>query len=243
MALIKNLRSVIRATVEKDPAARSGLEVVLAYPGFHALLFYYVARRLWLWRLKLLGRWISYIGRFLTGIEIHPGAKIGCGLFIDHGSGVVIGETAEIGDDVTLYHGVTLGGTSLNGGKRHPTLDCCVIVGAGAKILGPITIGRNARIGANAVVVKDVAPDTTMVGILAKPARRGTESFDKFWAYGIPTEGLPDPVARSMEGVLEHVHQLTVRIEELERDLADAQRLVSVCIEEEGSSLQDDPDS
>lgn len=231
--MFKNLRAIIRASVEKDPAARSSLEVVLAYPGFHALLVYYVAHRMWLWRLKLVARWLSAIGRFLTGIEIHPAAKIGTGLFIDHGTGVVIGETAEIGDNVTLYHGVTLGGTSLEQGKRHPTLGDNVIIGAGSKVLGPITIGQNARIGANAVVVKDVAPDTTMVGMVARPVGRRNESFDKFWAYGIPTDGLPDPVARSMEGLLEHVHLLTVRIEELERDLSDARQLVSVCTEEE----------
>ena len=234
--MFKNLRAIIRASVEKDPAARSSLEVVLAYPGFHALLVYYIAHRLWQWRLTLLARWLSSVGRFLTGIEIHPAAKIGQGLFIDHGTGVVIGETTEIGDNVTLYHGVTLGGTSLHQGKRHPTLGDNVIIGAGSKVLGPITIGRNARIGANAVVVKDVAPDTTMVGMLARPAGSRTEAFDKFLAYGIPTDGLPDPVARSMEGLLEHVHQLTVRIEELERDLSDARQVVSVCTGEEAEA-------
>ena len=231
--MFKNMRAIIRASMEKDPAARSSLEVVLAYPGFHALLVYYVAHQLWLWRLKLLARWLAAMGRFFTGIEIHPAAEIGEGLFIDHGTGVVIGETAEIGANVTLYHGVTLGGTSLEKGKRHPTLCDNVIIGAGSKVLGPITIGRNARVGANAVVVKDVAADTTMVGMAARPVGRQNESFGKFWAYGIPTDGLPDPVARSMEGLLEHVHLLTVRIDELERDLSDARQLVAVCTEGE----------
>jgi serine O-acetyltransferase len=167
----------------------------------------------------LLARWWSAVGRMLTGIEIHPAARIGQGLFIDHGSGVVIGGTAEIGDDVTLYQGVTLGGTSLEQGKRHPTLEDGVIVGAGAKVLGPITIGRNARIGANAVVVKDVAADTTMVGVLARPVSR-KPGEDGFIAYGVPMDGLPDPVARSIEGLLEQMHAMTARIAELEAALS-----------------------
>ncbi|MFN3232670.1 MAG: serine O-acetyltransferase EpsC [Alphaproteobacteria bacterium] len=219
MGIFAKLGSVITATVEKDPAARSRLEVVLAYPGFHAMVFYYMAHALCGWRLKLLGRWVSAIGRSLTGIEIHPSARIGQGLFIDHGSGVVIGGTTEIGANVTLYQGVTLGGTSLDPGKRHPTIDDDVIIGAGAKVLGPITIGKGARIGANAVVVKDVAPHVTMVGVLARPTTQKQFESDRFVSYGVPTEGLPDPVARSMEGLLEHIHRLSVRIEDLEEEL------------------------
>lgn len=165
----KTLRSDIDSMMARDPAARSRLEVIFCYPGFHALLIYRLAHGAWRRGFHLLGRWLSHLGRFLTGIEIHPGAEVGERLFIDHGMAVVIGETAVIGNDVTLYQGVTLGGTSLKGGKRHPTLEDNVIVGAGAQVLGPITVGQGARIGANAVVLKDVAPCATMVGIPARP--------------------------------------------------------------------------
>ena len=165
----KTLRNDIDSMMARDPAARSRLEVILCYPGFHAVLIYRLAHSAWRRGFHLLGRWLSHFGRFLTGIEIHPGAEIGQRLFIDHGMAVVIGETAVIGDDVTLYQGVTLGGTSLKGGKRHPTLLDNVIVGAGAQVLGPITVGIGARIGANAVVLKDVPPNATMVGIPARP--------------------------------------------------------------------------
>ncbi len=241
MAFIANLRSVVRASVRKDPAARSALEVVLAYPGFHAMVFYYMAHALWSWRLLLLARWWSAVGRAVTGIEIHPAARIGQGLFIDHGSGVVIGSTAEIGDDVTLYQGVTLGGTSLDPGMRHPTLEDGVIVGAGAKVLGPITVGRNARIGANAVVVKDVAPNTTMIGVLARPAARKAEGGADFLAYGVPMDGLPDPVARATEGLLAQIHALNARIAALEEA---ASRRGAPSVTEDGRAapvIQPDP--
>lgn len=165
----KTLRSDIDSMMARDPAARSRLEVILCYPGFHAVLIYRLAHGAWRRGFYVLGRWLSHLGRFLTGIEIHPGAEIGERLFIDHGMAVVIGETAVIGDDVTLYQGVTLGGTSLKGGKRHPTLQDNVIVGAGAQVLGPITVAEGARIGANAVVLKDVPSGATMVGIPARP--------------------------------------------------------------------------
>ena len=165
----KTLRSDIDSMMARDPAARSRLEVVFCYPGLHAVLIYRLAHWAWRHEFHLLGRWLSHLGRFLTGIEIHPGAEVGKMLFIDHGMAVVIGETAVIGDNVTLYQGVTLGGTSLKGGKRHPTLLDNVIVGAGAQVLGPITVGMGARIGANAVVLKDVPPNATMVGIPARP--------------------------------------------------------------------------
>jgi serine O-acetyltransferase len=165
----KTLRNDIDSMMARDPAARSRLEVIFCYPGFHAVLIYRLAHGAWGGGFHLLGRWLSHLGRFLTGIEIHPGAEVGQRLFIDHGMAVVIGETAVIGDDVTLYQGVTLGGTSLRGGKRHPTLLDNVIVGAGAQVLGPITVGNGARIGANAVVLKDVPPGATMVGIPARP--------------------------------------------------------------------------
>ena len=214
--IFKRLREEIESIRARDPAARSGLEVVLCYPGFHVMLFHRVASAAWKARLHLVARFVSQFGRFLTGIEIHPGATIGRRLFIDHGSGVVIGETAAVGDDVTLYHGVTLGGTSLDGGKRHPTLEDGVIVGAGAKILGPITVGRNARIGANAVVLADVPDGVTMVGIPARIAMAKRKS-DGFHAYGVD-EDLPDPVLRAVETLRGEIGRLQARIDELEAE-------------------------
>lgn len=170
--MFKTIRQDIDCILERDPAARNRLEVITSYPGLHAIWFHRFAHRLWIWKLRLPARWISQISRWLTGIEIHPGARIGPRFFVDHGMGVVIGETAEIGADVTLYHGVTLGGVSSEPGKRHPTLGDGVVVGAGAKVLGAITIGKNTRIGANAVVVRDVLPGMVVVGIPGKPIRR-----------------------------------------------------------------------
>lgn len=159
------IREDLMCVFDRDPAARSVFDILTTYPGFHALLGHRISHRLWLWKLRWLARWLSTIARWFTGVEIHPGACIGRRFFIDHGMGVVIGETAEIGDDCTLYHGVTLGGTSWKKGKRHPTLGDNVVVGAGAKVLGPITIGTNGRVGSNAVVVKDVPANATVVGI------------------------------------------------------------------------------
>ncbi len=166
--MIKRIKSYITMVKERDPAAKSSLDVILSYPGAHALFIYRIANKLWRNEFYTLSRFISHIGRFITGIEIHPGAKIGKYLFIDHGMGVVIGETAEIGDNVSLYQGVTLGGTSLRDEKRHPTLEDNVVIGAGAKILGPVKIGKNSKIGSNAVVVESVPQDSTAVGIPAK---------------------------------------------------------------------------
>ncbi|MBN1681525.1 MAG: serine O-acetyltransferase [Anaerolineae bacterium] len=170
--MFATFRQDITCILERDPAARSWLEVITSYPGLHAVWAHRVAHRLWRARLRLLARWISQVARWLTGIEIHPGATIGPRFFIDHGMGVVIGETAEIGADVTLYHGVTLGGVSLEPGKRHPTIEDGVVIGAGAKVLGAITVGKNTRIGANAVVVKDVEPEMVVVGVPGKPVLR-----------------------------------------------------------------------
>ena len=168
-AMFSRLREDIGVVFERDPAARSTWEVLTCYPGLHALVWHrLVSHRLWRANLRWLARWLAHWGRFLTGIEIHPGATLGRRVFIDHGMGVVIGETAVIGDDCTLYHGVTLGGTSWNKGKRHPTLERGVVVGAGAKILGPITIGAEAKIGSNAVVVREIPPGATAVGIPAR---------------------------------------------------------------------------
>jgi serine O-acetyltransferase len=212
-------REEIAVIFDRDPAARSAWEVITCYPGFHALLFHRLAHRLWHWDFKWLARFLSHIGRWLTGIEIHPGAVIGRRFFIDHGMGVVIGETAQIGDDCTLYHGVTLGGTSWAKGKRHPTLGDGVVIGAGAKILGPITIGRGARIGSNAVVVKDVPQGATAVGIPArilddeaKTAREESAARMGFTAYGIGAD-VNDPMVNAIHGLIDHCAAADQRIE------------------------------
>jgi serine O-acetyltransferase len=220
--VFKRLRDEIDGIMARDPAARSRLEVFLCYPGLHALVTHRLANKLWRARWHTLARLVSHIGRMLTGIEIHPGATIGKCLFIDHGMGVVIGETAEIGDNVLLYHSVTLGGTSLNKGKRHPTVRDNVIIGAGAKILGNITVGENARIGANSVVVGDVAPGATMVGIPARAVVPRDRQPERFLAYGTPCGDMPDPVARAISGLLDQVQGLRQRVEELENDRAAA---------------------
>jgi serine O-acetyltransferase len=214
--IFKSLQDDIESIMRRDPAARSALEVLLAYPGLHAVMLHRVANFLWRNGFLLLGRLVSNFSTMVTGIEIHPGARIGARLFIDHGSGVVIGETAEIGDDVTLYQGATLGGTKLHHGKRHPTLENGVIVGAGARVLGPITVGEGARVGANAVVLADVPKGVSMVGIPARPVmRRGTEG--QFRAYGVDAD-LPDPVLRAIDDLRNEVARLNARIEELESD-------------------------
>src|SRR5687767_5632606 len=180
--MFRKLRGDIACILERDPAARGTLEILFCYPGLHAIYIHKLARWFWLHGLRWLGRFTSHVGRFLTGIEIHPGAKIGSCVFIDHGMGVVIGETAEVGDGCTIYQGVTLGGTSLyRGTKRHPTLGAGVVVGAGAKVLGGFTVGDGARVGSNAVVVKEVAPGATVVGpvgkVLEKAGARDAERF------------------------------------------------------------------
>src|SRR5207253_1055497 len=207
--LFKNMRDEIDATLARDPAARSRLEVVLCYPGFHALLFHRFARWLWERRWRLAGRFVSHLGRMLTGIEIHPGARIGRRLFIDHGMGVVIGETAEVGDDVTLYQGVSLAGTSLERGKRHPTIEDWVVVGAGAAVLGPITIGRHSRIGAGSVVVHAVPAHSTVVGIPGKMVKEeGRHQPSGRPIIALDHADLPDPLARALSTLLVHVERI-----------------------------------
>ena len=186
-------REAVATYRERDPAARSSIEVLLCYPGLHALVLHRVAHAFWQGRMRLVARYVAFLSRWLTGIEIHPAARIGRRFVIDHGMGVVIGETAEIGDDVYLYHQVTLGGTSTEQGKRHPTLGNGVIVGAGAKVLGAITIGDGARIGANAVVVADVPAGTTVVGIPARPVERERRPA-RFVPYGTPCDESIDPL-------------------------------------------------
>ena len=208
----------------RDPAARSRIEVILCYSGYHAILFYRFANLAWRRKFYLISRLISNLARFITGIEIHPGAEIGKRFFIDHGMGVVVGETSKIGDDVTLYQGVTLGGTSLEKGKRHPTIGDGVIIGSGAQVLGPLNVSDGARIGANAVVLQDVPHGATMVGIPAKIVMGRDKSLaDEFCAYGTPIESLPDPVARSFESLRHQLNVLGERVINLETELANSQ--------------------
>ena len=211
MSFFKQIKEEINTIFERDPAARSIVEVIFCYPGFHAILIYRLAN--WFWRKKFyfIGRLLSHIGRFLTGIEIHPGATIGKRFFIDHGMGVVIGETAEVGDDVTLYHGVTLGGVSLNKGKRHPTLGNNVVVGSGAKILGPFRVGDNSKIGSNSVVVKEVPDNSTVVGI---PGRIVTDVNKK---SDFQHNKLPDPVLNAINCVVDRVVEMEKEIIELKQ--------------------------
>lgn len=224
--VFKSIREDIDAYLARDPAARSRLEIVLLYPGFHALMFYKLAHALWIRRWFFLGRLISQIGRFFTGIEIHPGAKIGRRFVIDHGAGVVIGETAEIGDDVTLYQAVTLGGTSPSvnaaqqvGKKRHPTILDGAIIGSGAQVLGPITVGQGARIGANSVVTKEIPPGVTAVGIPAQIVMpKNREAAKEFVAYGTPADGCPDPVLMTIESLRAQIVALKERVEALENE-------------------------
>jgi serine O-acetyltransferase len=234
--MFKSIRDEIDAMMRRDPAARSRVEVVICYPGFQALLFHRLAHALWRGRWLLLGRAVSQFGRFVTGIEIHPGAEIGERFFIDHGMGVVIGETCRIGDDVTLYHAVTLGGVapsvdseSQRQTKRHPTLEHGVIIGSGAQVLGPITVGPNARVGANAVVTKDVPGGVTVVGIPAKAVQPGRPAAEqetpRFVAYGTPTGDIPDPVARTLDGLLDEVQSLRARLNRLEQQSGDDDNL------------------
>jgi serine O-acetyltransferase len=210
--LFRTFRLDIASVLERDPAARSALEVVLLYPGLHAIWGHRASHWLWLHGLKLPGRWVSQLTRNLTGIEIHPGATIGPGFFIDHGMGVVIGETAEIGADVTLYHGVTLGGTSLNKGKRHPTLGDRVVVGAGAKVLGAITIGEDTRIGANAVVVKSMPSNSVVIGVPGQVVRRSHPHHNGD-APDLNHTTLPDIVGVTLKQLLERVDSLENRLE------------------------------
>jgi len=220
--MFEQIKDDIQCVFERDPAARTSFEVFTTYPGFHALMFHRISHWLWNVRFKWLARFLSMFSRWFTGIEIHPGANIGQRFFIDHGMGVVIGETAEIGNDCTIYHGVTLGGTAWEKGKRHPTLGNDVVVGAGAKVLGPIHIGNSARIGSNAVVVKDVPAGATVVGVPGRLVRRDTsEAAQKrsaiakkigFDAYGT-TGDMPDPVANAVNSILDHIHAMDTKME------------------------------
>lgn len=231
--MFEHLKEDIQCVFERDPAARNYFEVLTTYPGVHAMMFYRMNNRLWNWNIRWLARFLSAFARVITGIEIHPGATIGRRFFIDHGMGVVIGETTTIGNDCTLYHGVTLGGTSWNKGKRHPTLCNDVVVGAGAKVLGPITLENGSRVGSNAVVVKDVPESCTVVGIpgrvISNPAKKS--DVDKkvdpndekrehmarkigFDAYGTSSE-MPDPVAHAINCMLDHMHSVDDKLDKM----------------------------
>ncbi len=217
--MFNHLREDISVVFDRDPAARTFFEVLTTYPGLHAILWHRLSHGLWNAGFKWLARFSSSLARWFTGIEIHPGATIGRRVFIDHGMGVVIGETAEVGDDCTLYHGVTLGGTSWNKGKRHPTLVSGVIIGAGAKILGPITLGAGAKVGSNAVVVKDVPPGATAIGIPARildaeqdKAREEVAKKLGFSAYAVSSD-MNDPVVKAIHGLVDHSAMTDQRID------------------------------
>ena len=216
--MFKGLRKDINAIRERDPAARSALEVLLLYSGLHALMIYRVAHWCYLHRLFFAARFLSQLGKWLTGVEIHPGATIGRNLFIDHGMGIVIGETAEIGDNCTIYHGVTLGGTGHHVGKRHPTIGDNVLIGAGAKVLGPVQVGKNAMIGANATVIRDVAPDTTVVGAAGRAVKRSKQRIP---SSDLDQIHLPDPVMQEFFRLHEAIQRLEERCIHLEAQLAE----------------------
>jgi len=233
--MMSRLREDIRSVFDRDPAARTAWEVLTCYPGVHAVVMHRWSHWLWLRELRWFGRFVSHLARFLTGIEIHPGAVIGRRFFIDHGMGVVIGETAVIGDDVTLYHGVTLGGTSWVKGKRHPTLEDGVVIGAGAQILGPITVGARAKVGSNAVVVKNVPAGTTAVGnpariIDSEQAQKRQEKAEQmgFSAYALAASQ-DDPLAKAIHGLLDHAVDTDRRLEVIARKLEGT----GVCVEDE----------
>ena len=213
--ILGKFREDLSVVFQRDPAARNYFEILTTYPGVHALILHRLSHFLWSIKLKLIARIFSHLARILTGIEIHPGAQIGRRFFIDHGMGVVIGETAIIGDDCTLYHGVTLGGTSLKKGKRHPTLKNNVVIGSGAKVLGPITLGNNSKVGSNAVVVTDIPNDSTAVGIPAKIIESG-EKLKKFSAYAVEKNS-QDPVLQSIDEILKTLEKQQKEIKALKK--------------------------
>jgi serine O-acetyltransferase len=227
--MFSRIKEDIKSVFDRDPAARNTFEVLTNYPGMHAIWIHRLSNKLWRNNWKLLARLISTFSRWLTGVEIHPGATLGRRFFIDHGMGIVIGETAEIGNDVTLYHGVTLGGVSWNGGKRHPTLEDNVVIGAGAQVLGPITVGKGGKVGSNSVVVKDVPENATAVGI---PGRIVSPTIDKsdskkreaaaekfgFDAYAVSADN-PDPVAKAIGRVLDHMHLMDNKVATLCKEI------------------------
>lgn len=226
--MFSRIKEDIKSVFDRDPAARTNFEVLTNYPGMHAIWIHRASHKLWRNNWKLIARLLSTFSRWLTGVEIHPGAKLGRRFFIDHGMGIVIGETAEIGDDVTLYHGVTLGGTSWKEGKRHPTLGNNVVIGAGAQVLGPIRVGNHGKVGSNSVVVKDVPDNMTAVGIpgkivnpnKAKPNGDRVKAAEKFGfdAYAVSADN-PDPVAKAIGRLLDHVHLMDGKVTDLCKEI------------------------
>ncbi len=214
MRFIEDIQSVF----ERDPAARNTFEIITCYSGVQAMLFYRLTHRLWLLKLKWLARFVSMLSRWFTGIEIHPGATIGRRFFIDHGMGVVIGETAEIGDDVTLYHGVTLGGTTWKKGKRHPTLGNNVVIGAGAKILGPITLGDHVKVGSNSVVVKSIEAGKTVAGVPGRVLKDKTIKSDHFDSYAVGGSE-DDPTIKAINSILSHLHDVDSQLHKVSKEL------------------------
>lgn len=221
--MFNTIRQDIYSVFDRDPAARSVLEIIFCYPGLHAVWFYRIAHWLWTRKLYFLGRFTSHLGRLLTGIEIHPGAQIGKKFFIDHGMGVVIGETAEIGDNVTLYHGVTLGGVTWDKVKRHPTIGDNVVIGSGAKVLGPFTVGKGAKIGSNSVVVKEVPPQATVVGIPGRVVMQAEPKAEEV-RPDLEHGKLPDPEAKAISCLFDQIRTLEKRVESLTERLAAAER-------------------
>jgi serine O-acetyltransferase len=220
IGLWRQLREDIACVKARDPAARFALEVALIYPGVHAVLWHRIAHRLWRSRLRFLARTLSWFARLVSNVDIHPGATIGRRFFIDHGAGVVIGETAEIGDDVTMYHNVTLGGTSWAPGKRHPTVRDGVLIGAGAKILGPVTVGNNVRVGANSVVIADVPPDMTVVGIPGRIVRTGRRRHRIDSRIDLEHHLMPDPVGDAIAALIDRIEFLEARLAATQRTLS-----------------------
>jgi len=217
--LFDRIREDIHSVFDRDPAARSVLEIIFCYPGLHAVWFYRIAHWLWTHELYFLGRFVSHLGRFLTGIEIHPGAQIGKKFFIDHGMGVVIGETAEIGDNVTLYHGVTLGGVTWDKVKRHPTVEDNVVIGSGSKVLGPFTVGKGAKIGSNSVVVKEVPQNATVVGIPGRVVMQQEKKAEEEARPDLEHGKLPDPEAKAISCLFDQIRALEKKVEQLNERL------------------------
>jgi serine O-acetyltransferase len=218
------IRDDIYSVFDRDPAARSVLEIIFCYPGLHAVWFYRIAHWFWTRELYFLGRFTSHMGRFLTGIEIHPGAQIGKKFFIDHGMGVVIGETAEIGDNVTLYHGVTLGGVTWDKVKRHPTVEDNVVIGSGSKVLGPFVVGKGAKIGSNSVVVKEVPQSATVVGIPGRVVMQQEKKVDEDQRPDLEHGKLPDPEAKAISCLFDQIRALEQKVEDLTGRLEKAER-------------------
>ncbi len=235
--MFKTIRDDIYSVFDRDPAARSVLEIIFCYPGLHAVWFYRIAHWFWKHNCFFIGRFISHLGRFFTGVEIHPGARIGNKFFIDHGMGVVIGETAEIGDNVTLYHGVTLGGVTWDKVKRHPTLDDNVVIGSGAKILGPFTVGKGAKVGSNSVVVKEVPPSATVVGIPGRVVMQ-EEKQEESVRPDLEHGKLPDPEAKAIACLFDQIRALEKKVQELTSRLEERDRTNATQVEQSSQTRQ-----